>query len=1110
MRKTRNTRLLLASLASAWLFTGLASAGTLTINSGPLSQAIPVNLTAEGDLDWVHYGTFNSADYDHKATGASQIGNFTPLGTAGYGYFGGAAALCSWLDGAVDKMQPGVATGVYVAGTGNGYQWTIPASTSPRVLHLYVSTYFKSGAVDVSLSDGSASPVTHVVAANTAARLTVTFAANSAGQTLTVNYVGADPGESWGNIALMGASLSSAVELPLSVPPPQLSSANALKTGSTFSLLANPSGAAANGATGFSYQWQVDSGSGFADIANGTGNPLYITAGPAGNYSYRVVVTSSGLGGIAATSAPVALAVSTPTGSIIPSVVILPSPVPPATSSLDVNLTSEGVLDWVHWGLVNPTDYDYRNGIIGNYTQIGSDSPVPFSSGVTFTWTDAVTANNSVAATASGVGMTVGNGFEFEVPAATSNRLVHIYVGVNNAHLHVEAGLSDNSAPLFSDDPATTIGTLRYSLVFRSSTAGKTLKVRLTETARAADNGSFSLLSASLQPAVPLTVADLLVDPGSAVLVNQPMIISIPPAEPQGIPPFSYQWRRDTGSGMTDIAGATGRSFAFTAGSTVGTESCEVVISGVQGSITSAPVVLTRSAATGFLRMLNQESWSSANLTQEGSLDWSHWGLGGVPGWDHKATGESLIGDYVNFGSGTATYAFGNTPGSFSWTDGFPTLESTNTTGLYRFPAGNGFELHVAAAETNRMLHVYLGSFQANAHVEASLSDNSAIKVIDETLPYGTSAKFNLLFAAGSPGQTLTFKYWFDNTSGGNVTLMAATLEGVPPLVVGAPAVLPTNTVPAGSVIALNSQGAAGQPPLHYEWWVNNGSGYAPIPNSDSAHFLTSVGAGAGTRNYRVVVSDVSGSVTSAPVAVTVLAARSSLTGSSVSFDGQTADLTAEGSIDWRHWGGSGNDQKASVASQISDFSVVGVGPVYAYGGNGIHCTWTDGTSVATGNSLEGLYINGAPNGFELSADATPEERVLNVYCAIYFATMHMEARLSDNSAPIFIDESFTGAGAPSRRFTFRYSSPTPGQRLIVTWWDAVGGNVTINAASLGFGASSLQVQSANNGQVQVSWPSGTLLEAPTIDGPWTTNGAASPYTFKPTGVQKYFRALIR
>jgi hypothetical protein len=46
-------------------------------------------------------------------------------------------------------------------------------------------------------------------------------------------------------------------------------------------------------------------------------------------------------------------------------------------------------------------------------------------------------------------------------------------------------------------------------------------------------------------------------------------------------------------------------------------------------------------------------------------------------------------------------------------------------------------------------------------------------------------------------------------------------------------------------------------------------------------------------------------------------------------------------------------------------------------------------------------------------------------------------------------------------------------------------------------------------GNLQLSWPQGTLLEANAITGPYTTNNAPSPYTFSPTGSAKFFKVKV-
>lgn len=74
--------------------------------------------------------------------------------------------------------------------------------------------------------------------------------------------------------------------------------------------------------------------------------------------------------------------------------------------------------------------------------------------------------------------------------------------------------------------------------------------------------------------------------------------------------------------------------------------------------------------------------------------------------------------------------------------------------------------------------------------------------------------------------------------------------------------------------------------------------------------------------------------------------------------------------------------------------------------------------------------------------------------------------------------------------------------------WDATEIAWTLSA-TLAYGPVNLQARFVGGGQMQISWPVGTLLEAPTFAGPWVTNGAGSPYVFTPTGAQKFFRVIV-
>src|SRR5688572_25272449 len=66
---------------------------------------------------------------------------------------------------------------------------------------------------------------------------------------------------------------------------------------------------------------------------------------------------------------------------------------------------------------------------------------------------------------------------------------------------------------------------------------------------------------------------------------------------------------------------------------------------------------------------------------------------------------------------------------------------------------------------------------------------------------------------------------------------------------------------------------------------------------------------------------------------------------------GTDVNLTAEGALDWVHWGlvtESGLNRKAGVTPQISDFVPIGINGPYRYADNFNGYSWSDGTPTAS------------------------------------------------------------------------------------------------------------------------------------------------------------------
>jgi len=185
-----------------------------------------------------------------------------------------------------------------------------------------------------------------------------------------------------------------------------------------------------------------------------------------------------------------------------------------------------------------------------------------------------------------------------------------------------------------------------------------------------------------------------------------------------------------------------------------------------------------------------------------------------------------------------------------------------------------------------------------------------------------------------------------------------------------------------------------------------------------------------------------------------------------------SANLTAEGTTDWIEWGDqpAGNtnsdytgdyNRKANVAPRISTFNPVGYGTESQAAGGGTVLTWSDGTPTQSGtNNGQGVYVSGNGNnppssgsGFQFKVSADTMTRELRVYVDASKARGRLTASLSDNSGPVYSDDSLSStSGTTAGVYTLYYRAASPGQTLTVDWETAVdygGGGVTLEAATL-------------------------------------------------------------
>ena len=177
-----------------------------------------------------------------------------------------------------------------------------------------------------------------------------------------------------------------------------------------------------------------------------------------------------------------------------------------------------------------------------------------------------------------------------------------------------------------------------------------------------------------------------------------------------------------------------------------------------------------------------------------------------------------------------------------------------------------------------------------------------------------------------------------------------------------------------------------------------------------------------------------------------VALARGGLSGTSVASTA-AVDLTSVGTVDWAHWPYYAH--KADGDAQISNFTPVG-GTASTYQNDLRTLSWSDGTPYVTGSNSWGNYIAGLDRGFRITVAAGVLPRTLKLYVGGWNSNGRLVARLSDGSAPDYVDASRSGGGQYGAVYTLVFSASSAGQTLDVQWLqNSSTGNVTLQGAAL-------------------------------------------------------------
>jgi hypothetical protein len=160
-------------------------------------------------------------------------------------------------------------------------------------------------------------------------------------------------------------------------------------------------------------------------------------------------------------------------------------------------------------------------------------------------------------------------------------------------------------------------------------------------------------------------------------------------------------------------------------------------------------------------------------------------------------------------------------------------------------------------------------------------------------------------------------------------------------------------------------------------------------------------------------------------------------------------NLSAEGDVDWMHWGGA-NEQAAcrkAGAHALGAVSLLGSGPMGAAAtdvfkptlqiapGDLITFVWSDGEQSRSGNTSSMMWVANRGQGFRLIAPADRRARRLRIYVALFNALGRLDASLSDGSAPPLRTALSPLDHGPLREVvSFDYHAASDNQILTVTW----------------------------------------------------------------------------
>lgn len=526
------TRLIAVWLISALPITSLAAA---EITVGNVQEIRSVNMTSEGSLDWVHLGLVDANSFNRKAAVTPRLAySLVSSFPSAFGHVPSLRSSLSWSDGTPTASSGPYSGGVYWPALNSGYNLAAPADTATRTMTLHLGGWNSTGQLLITLSDNSVAPVTLNLSGASVYHhtITVTYSAATAGQTLNVRHTMTNSG---GNIALQGATLAG----PAPNNPPVLASPGnkSVTVGSllTFAVSATDNDGPAPLVLSISASSPALPGGVFTDNGGGAGTFAWTpTLAQVGTYNVTFrAAESNGTGQQDTKTITISVSPVGTSGQL--------SATAPTTAPFNNNLTTEGNLDWMHFGLTTAASVNRKSGVPVRltYTKLNAD-PFRFGDGPTLRPTHSWTDGSPTAANAGFSGgiyfPTLNSGYTITAPADTQTRTVKLHLGGWNSTGQIALALSDNSAsPVTFNISGASVYHNMVTITYNAASANQTLTVTHTMTN---SGGNIALQSATLTGAASNSPPNL-ANPGNrTVVAANPLNFTVTATDPDGPAPL--------------------------------------------------------------------------------------------------------------------------------------------------------------------------------------------------------------------------------------------------------------------------------------------------------------------------------------------------------------------------------------------------------------------------------------------------------------------------------------------------------------------------------------------------------------------------------------------